>query len=133
MQVILAAGGVVRRGSNDDRIAVVYRQRHNDWSLPKGKLETGERFEEAAVREVHEEIGCRAEIHEFIAAVDYRVKRGPKVVFFYDMEVTVRRKFVSSDEIQDLKWLPLKDAARRLTYDLEREVVDRYRRLRERR
>ena len=133
MRVILAAGGVVRRGPDDDRIAVIYRSRHDDWTLPKGKLDSGEKFEEAAVREVREEIACRAEIHEFVAAVDYRVKRGPKVVFFYEMEVTDRRKFVSTAEIQELKWLSVEAAARRLTHDLERDVLDRYRRLRERR
>ena len=48
-----AAGCVVRCG---DRIAVIHRPRYDDWSLPKGKLDPGETFEEAAVREIHEEI-----------------------------------------------------------------------------
>ena len=52
---VQAAGGLVVRP--DGRIAVIHRPRYDDWSLPKGKLERRESFEEAAVREVLEETG----------------------------------------------------------------------------
>src|SRR3954464_3521077 len=55
---VKAAGGVVRR--EDGTIAIVHRPRYDDWSLPKGKLDPGESWEEAAVREVEEETGVRA-------------------------------------------------------------------------
>ncbi len=50
-----AAGGVVVDG--DGRVCLVHRPRYDDWSLPKGKLDAGESFEEAALREVEEETG----------------------------------------------------------------------------
>ena len=50
---LAAAGGVVR----DDEGHVLWIQRNGKWDLPKGKLEPGERLEEAAVREVEEETG----------------------------------------------------------------------------
>ena len=55
---ILAAGGVVWRRGDDGRpeIAVVYRPKYDDWTLPKGKLDPGETFEQAALREAHEEV-----------------------------------------------------------------------------
>ena len=49
------AGCVVR---DDGRVAVVHRPRYDDWSLPKGKLDHGETFEDGALREVFEETGC---------------------------------------------------------------------------
>lgn len=50
---LAAAGGVVKdRGGR-----VLWIQRNGKWDLPKGKLEPGERLEEAAVREVEEETG----------------------------------------------------------------------------
>ena len=39
---VLAAGGVVVR---DGKVAVVHRPKYDDWSLPKGKLDSGESFE----------------------------------------------------------------------------------------
>ncbi|MFM9127621.1 MAG: NUDIX domain-containing protein, partial [Solirubrobacterales bacterium] len=49
---IEAAGGVILR---EGLVCVVHRGRYDDWSLPKGKLDVGESFEEAALREVREE------------------------------------------------------------------------------
>ena len=54
-QEVHAAGAVVCR--DGPLFAVIHRPRYNDWSLPKGKLDPGEDFETAALREVAEEIG----------------------------------------------------------------------------
>ena len=43
----------------DGRVLLVHRERYDDWSLPKGKLEDGESWEDAALREVWEETGIR--------------------------------------------------------------------------
>ena len=60
---VKAAGGVVwRRGDAGLELAVVHRPRYDDWSLPKGKLDPGETWEEAALREVEEEIGLRCRL-----------------------------------------------------------------------
>ena len=48
-----AAGGVVQ---NPDNQFLVFR-RHNIWDLPKGHVESGESYENAALREVSEECG----------------------------------------------------------------------------
>src|ERR1700754_3247793 len=45
---VKAAGGVIRR--EDGAIAVVHRPRYDDWSLPKGKLDPGEGWEESGLR-----------------------------------------------------------------------------------
>ena len=50
---VKAAGGVVwRRGPGGIEVAVAHRPHREDWSLPKGKLDPGEGWEEAALREV---------------------------------------------------------------------------------
>ena len=107
IKTILAAGGVLWRETDAGReVALIYRERWGgEWSLPKGKLEKGESFETAALREVLEETGCRAAIVDFLAAVDYRVKDKPKVVLFYEMRLIEERPFAASDEIQALEWL----------------------------
>jgi 8-oxo-dGTP diphosphatase len=118
---VRAAGGVVVR---DGRIAVVHRPRYDDWSLPKGKLDPGESWEEAAVREVREEtaLGCR--IVGELEPVRYPDRKGrPKTVRYYRMEVVEDGVFVAGHEVDDLAWWPLERAARELTYPHDRALV----------
>src|SRR4051812_2537023 len=75
---VRAAGGVV---VHEDRLAVVHRPRYDDWSLPKGKLDAGESWEDAALREVAEETGLRCRLLDELPAVPYTDRRGrPKRV-----------------------------------------------------
>jgi ADP-ribose pyrophosphatase YjhB (NUDIX family) len=124
-KTILAAGGVLWRERDAEReVALIYRERWGgEWSLPKGKLEKGETFEDAALREVFEETACRAEIEDFLAAVDYRVKDKPKVVLFYRMRLTEERLFVPSEEIQALEWVGPEAAFDRIAHEKERKVL----------
>src|SRR4051812_49902900 len=60
---VKASGGVVwRRGERGVEVVVVHRPRYDDWSLPKGKLDPGEGWEQAALREVEEEVGLRCRL-----------------------------------------------------------------------
>ncbi|HEV2994081.1 MAG TPA: NUDIX domain-containing protein, partial [Acidimicrobiia bacterium] len=66
-EVVQAAGGlVVRRRNGSLEIVIVHRPVHQDWSFPKGKLEEGETFELAALREVQEETGFSCRLLRFI-------------------------------------------------------------------
>src|ERR671920_1716165 len=73
-QQVQAAGGVVVRA--DGRIAVIHRPRYDDWSLPKGKLDGDETFEQGALREVEEETGIRGRIIEELSPTRYRDRKG---------------------------------------------------------
>ena len=57
---ILSAGVVVFGPGRT--VLLVHRPKYDDWSLPKGKLDPGESWEDAALREVEEEIGFQADI-----------------------------------------------------------------------
>ena len=128
VRVILAAGGVLyRETSNGLEVALIQRPRYGDeWSLPKGKLDPGETFEEAAVREIHEETGCKSKIVGFVGAVDYFVKKRPKVVVFYRMKATDIPPFELNDEVSVLEWLPVEVALERLDHDLDKTIIQRF-------
>lgn len=118
---IEAAGGVVIR---DGKVAVVHRDRYDDWSLPKGKLDKGESFEQAALREVLEETGLQVELGEELEPVSYVDQKGrPKVVRYWLMEV-VGGEFQANDEVDELRWLAPGDAVELLSYPHDRELVE---------
>jgi 8-oxo-dGTP diphosphatase len=115
-----AAGGVIVR---DGRIAVVHRPHREDWSLPKGKLEEGESFEEAAVREIREETGYAVTLGEALTDVRYEDHKGrPKVVKYWLMSI-VGGDFAANDEVDELRWLAPNDAIALLTYGNDHEIV----------
>ncbi len=115
-----AAGAVLIR---DGRIAVVHRPYRADWSIPKGKLDPGEGFAQAAVRELREETGFDVELGEELPEVRYRDHRDrPKLVRYWIARVTAG-EFAANDEVDELRWLSPDDAAERLTYDADRALV----------
>ena len=81
---VRAAGGVIARQRDRDgavEIALVHRPKYDDWTLPKGKLDPGETFKEAAVREVEEETGIRCGLERELGQASYQDQNGrPKVV-----------------------------------------------------
>ena len=103
---IQAAGGVVMR---DGLIAVVHRPRYDDWSLPKGKLESGESFEDAALREIEEETGIRCRLGPELEPATYTDNKGrSKIVRWYRMEPLEEEPeapFEPNDEVDELRWL----------------------------
>jgi 8-oxo-dGTP diphosphatase len=122
-----AAGGVLwrRPEGSDVEIAVVHRPRYDDWSLPKGKLDEGEGFEEAALREVWEETGMRCTLGREIGETHYEDRKGrPKVVRYWEMR-DCDGEFRPNDEVDELRWVPIDDAKALLTYDFDRELVER--------
>ena len=121
---VRAAGGLVwRRGAGGIEVAVVHRPHHGDWSLPKGKLDPGESWEQAALREVREEIGLRCRLGRELPPVSYRDQKGrAKVVRYWLMEPQ-EGEFVPNDEVDELRWLVPEAAAGQLTYPHDRELV----------
>lgn len=115
-----AAGGVIVR---DGRIAVVHRPHREDWSLPKGKLEAGEAFEDAAVREIQEETGYDVTLGDELTPVEYEDHKGrPKLVRYWLMSIA-GGDFTVNDEVDELRWLGPDDAIALLTYEGDHGVV----------
>ena len=126
-EVIHAAGGIVVRSATDEepRVAVVWRQLRGDWTFPKGKLDPGETYEQAACREVVEETGLSCRAARFIGTTEYLHRKGrPKVVAYFLM-FEVAGSFTPNDEVDELRWCTVREAERLLTWDRDRDLLAR--------
>jgi 8-oxo-dGTP diphosphatase len=117
---INAAGGIVIRGGARPRIAVVRRSKDDRWVLPRGKLKRDENPIAAAKREVVEETGHRVQVHEFLGAITYSARGRPKLVQFWRMIAAERPSYDLTEDITEVRWLPLSAAIRRLSFPLEK-------------
>jgi 8-oxo-dGTP diphosphatase len=128
-EFIRAAGGLVWREAEHGRqLLIIHRQRYDDWSLPKGKLEPGESWSEAARREVSEETGYAVTFQEFAGVTTYYHGRRPKVVLFWNMVVSGQASLQASDEqskdeVDRMVWVDADQAATRLSYPDEKTLV----------
>jgi 8-oxo-dGTP diphosphatase len=128
---IRAAGGIVlRRGSDGDwEVLLVHRPQYDDWSLPKGKADAGERDEETALREVEEETGLRCTLGAPAGRTRYRDSKGrDKVVHYWLMapesdEAAADGTFVANDEVDAVRWYSIDEAAGHLTYSHDRKLL----------
>lgn len=123
--LIRAAGGVVWRDSPDGRqIAIIRRTRHGDeWTLPKGKLEPGESWSQAALREVTEETGCEVTLGPVAGCHAYLVNGRPKLVLFWNMDFVRAGEPGDSREVKELRWVTIPEALRDLKHPGEKRVL----------
>ena len=125
-----SAGGVVVRAIDGQPHILVIRDPYQNWGLPKGHLEDGEKSGEAAVREVREETGLGDLIlGQELASIDWYFRAGTKLVHkfcaFYLMTSREGEPHPEAAEgITECVWLPLDEAAARISYDNARDVVN---------
>ena len=126
MTVVRAAAGAVWRQGSDGTIEVllVHRPRYDDWSLPKVKCDDGEADEACARREVAEETGFSCSLGSELPSQRYVDRQGrDKIVRYWAMTIVAGEGRLDH-EVDEVAWLPLPAAARRLTYERDVEVLD---------
>jgi 8-oxo-dGTP pyrophosphatase MutT (NUDIX family) len=124
---VRAAGGAVARVNDEGELelAAIHRPKYDDWSLPKGKLEPGEGWEEAAVREVEEETGLQVELGPPLGETRYVDPKGrPKLVRYWEM-TSVGGEFRPNREADEHRWVTVEQAEALLTHERDRELVAR--------
>ena len=130
---VRAAGGIVWRDRDaaglrgrDVEVLLVHRPKYDDWTLPKGKLLPGEDEPAGALREVEEETGLACELGRIVGRVAYRDRFDrPKTVEYFEMAPR-GGTFVPGDEVDQVRWLPLAEAATALTYPHDRGLLERF-------
>lgn len=123
---VRAAGGVVlRAGTNGvPEVLVVHRPSYDDWSLPKGKLDPGESWHEAAVREVWEETGVTARLGVELPSTHYHDRIGrTKQVRWWTMPMLRDDHREPDGEVDEQRWVPAEEVQDLLSYDDDRRLV----------
>lgn len=125
-----AGGVIVRLDADEPRYLLIY-DGHGNWGFPKGHLERGESPTEAAIREIAEETGLRRVVLlRSLGQGEWSFRKKAATVqkrcFFFLFQahggaVTTRRE----EGITDYRWMPYDAARKHLTFDTQREVLDR--------
>jgi 8-oxo-dGTP diphosphatase len=130
-RIVYAAGAVLWRPDSADsakpklEVAVIHRPRYNDWSLPKGKVDPGETAPVAAVREVLEETGHHCVLGRRLVSVSYPIDSGVKKVYYWAARST-GGEFTPGKEVDELIWLPVEAAMKKIDYAQDRKVLRRF-------
>src|SRR5436853_3056892 len=145
----ISAGGVVVRRMSETRHTAVIEPRREPaldsptrktksqspvLALPKGLVDAGEKPDQTALREVREETGVTATLITKLTDIKYFYVRSWgdkqrvfKIVSFYLLKYDSGKiDDISPDmriEVQRASWLPLEEAADRLSYKSERDVA----------
>ena len=123
----ISAGGVVFKFENNDyKIAVIKRNKMNDWTLPKGHQEDDESLQETAIREVFEETLIKANITEYIGSFSYSVEEDNKIfrtVHWFLMKYDNSSTKKSDNEIKFVKWLSINKDFSFMTYKNDLRII----------
>jgi 8-oxo-dGTP pyrophosphatase MutT (NUDIX family) len=125
---VRAAGGIVWRKQSDTvEVLLVHRPRYDDWSFPKGKIDTSDATDQdAALREVLEETGLRCRIGVELSSTSYADRRGrPKTVRYWAMR-PVSGSFAANDEVDEVRWIAVDQAEALLSYPREAHVLSTF-------
>lgn len=123
---VLAAGAVVWRSNKGElEVLLVHQSSDEAWAIPKGKLDPGERFAKAAVREVKEETGYLIRLGRPMPSRTYRVGAGEKTVRYWAAKVEQRlaKGPKNLKEIDRTKWFKIKKAIAKAAHAGDRELL----------
>ncbi|RDK84695.1 NUDIX hydrolase [Marinirhabdus gelatinilytica] len=117
LKVVEAGGGMVFNPKKE----ILFIRRNGKWDLPKGKMEKGESFEEAAVRETMEETGVKdLKVKRFITKTYHVFKRNDKfklkITYWYEMYTDYDGELIpeANEGIKKVRWKNFEKAQKAL-------------------
>ena len=127
MREEISAGGVVLFGN----AVLLLRKFNGDWVLPNAKVEDEETKQDAAVREVSEESGVKADILKYLGEIHYTFKENwdenksvHKTVFWYLMKSKNMNTIPQKEEgFIDAKFIHVDRVVDLARYDDEKEII----------
>lgn len=134
--MVVASGALVWRereqaAKGSIEVLVIHRPSYDDWTFPKGKANRGEPLPAAAFREVLEETAIRIRLGVPLPSSEYAVNSGLKVVRYWSGTVMGEgaRQFKPNREVDEVRWVRPKVAAKLLSYQHDRDLLAGFREL----
>jgi 8-oxo-dGTP diphosphatase len=105
--VAVVAGCVIEK---DDKYLLVQEKQpkaYGLWNLPAGHVDEGETFEEAAIREAHEETGFSVELGQKLETVHPSTDR--PVLHAYKASIISGELKIDPNELLDVRWFTFQE------------------------
>ena len=123
-----SCGAVIFTERDGRRLYLVERMRKGTHtSLCKGHVEGEETERQTAAREIREETGLEVEfVRGFRKTTEYSPCEGHwKTVVFFLARASTMDVTPQEEEVREIRWLPLRDAASALTFASDRSILRR--------
>lgn len=128
MQTEKSCGAIVyRKFHGNTEILLIKHVNSGHWSFPKGHMEYGENEVETALREIKEETNIDVILDPtFRQIVSYSPKKDvQKEVVYFVAKAKSSELLAQVEEISDIRWVELDHALTLLTYENDRNVVNK--------
>jgi len=122
--------GAIVFNENTEKVLLV-KMHNGNWGFPKGHIESNETKEETAIREVFEETNIKIKIiPNFEREIKYIPNKNTikKVTFFAGI-TQEENVIVETHEIEDFKWCTYEEALKLVTYKLQKDVLEKSRKV----
>jgi 8-oxo-dGTP pyrophosphatase MutT (NUDIX family) len=123
-----SGGAVIDMKNGIPHVAMIATRGRTRWGLPKGAVSEGETSEQAALREVLEETGLKAEIVRPLDTIEYFFRAGDtlirKRVDFYLMRYVDGTLTPQLSEVDDVEWVELTEGIQRASFESERKLLE---------
>lgn len=115
MKKIEVVAAIITKGNRIFATQRGYGEFKGGWEFPGGKVEKGESFEVALIREIKEELDADIKIDEFYTTVEYDYPTFHLTMHCYlcnliSEEITLLEhedsKWLTKEELDSLNWLP---------------------------
>ena len=120
-----SCGAVIFRRAENWNVLLIRHTKGRHISFPKGHVEPGETESQTAEREILEETGLRVRVdRRFRAENRYNIRPDiQKLVVIFAATTQQSELTPQPEEIAEAFWLPIEDAAARLTYERDRKIM----------
>ena len=107
---------------NEGSILLVHQRRAGCWSLPGGKMEPGESFDQAATRETREETGLDVRLGRVVGL--YSQPADDELIITVEAEVIGGAWHHETDEITDCTYFPMTQLPAEIRHQLRQRIDD---------